>query len=57
MSVGSARLGMWGNFANGRRGKDYMTEGKPNFSEWEDRLSFDRQFDKLVRGLRIFYEE
>ncbi len=28
-----------------------------DFSTWEDRATFDEQFDKLLRGLRIFYEE
>lgn len=26
-------------------------------SAWEDRATFEAQFDKLLRGLRIFYEE
>ena len=28
-----------------------------DFSAWEDRTTFEAQFDKLLRGLRIFYEE
>ena len=28
-----------------------------DFSAWEDETTFEAQFDKLLRGLRIFYEE
>ncbi len=28
-----------------------------DFSAWENESTFEAQFDKLLRGLRIFYEE
>ena len=28
-----------------------------DFSKWQDRSTFEQQFDRLLRGLRIFYEE
>ena len=28
-----------------------------DFSGWEEKATFETQFDRLIRGLKIFYEE
>ncbi len=49
--------GSWQTCAwEGRLRQQIMKYNVLDFSEWQDSATFDTQFDRLLRGLRIFYE-